>query len=167
MWLVLGLLACSRAVSVPPVAAAAAAAETPEEGWYNSACYRALDGELDLALAHLERSIRRGEAPLDWMGRDPDLVSVRADPRYVAMRDGAIDAWIAAAPPETAEQWLAVAEARRVQGRDPAPAIEQAEAQGHVHAVFGPALPPITDGLRDRDARRAAFVEARRGRIVV
>jgi hypothetical protein len=169
--LVLLLVSCTK--TVPPDAAVAVAVAvdspppTPEVGWYDSACYAARDGDVDTALDHLAWAIRRGEAPLDWMGRDPDLTPVRADPRFTSVRDEALDAWIADQPPRTGLDWLRIAHVRRLQGRDVTHAVEQAEAAGVRHPLFGPDLPRVTPALEALDARRDAFVAQRRGSVTV
>jgi len=50
---------------------------------YDLACARALDGDTDRALALLEQAIDTGFRPFEHIERDPDLASVRHDPRYV------------------------------------------------------------------------------------
>lgn len=52
---------------------------------YNVACLLALEGERDDAIAHLERAFRVGFARRDWIERDPDLDSLRSDPRFEAL----------------------------------------------------------------------------------
>ncbi len=55
---------------------------------YNSACFYAQIGENDLALTTLKNSIEAGLGNFDWIRRDPDLESIRQDPRYIElMRD--------------------------------------------------------------------------------
>ena len=64
-----------------------ASAVDPEDAGvcYNVACLLALEGERDDAIAHLERAFRVGFARRDWIERDPDLDSLRSDPRFEAM----------------------------------------------------------------------------------
>ncbi len=50
--------------------------------WYNLACSYALLGMADKAFAALERSIRLGYAYFEHIKRDPDLKSLRSDPRF-------------------------------------------------------------------------------------
>ena len=159
-------LACTR---TPPaiLSSSPEPAREPAVGWYDGACYSSLDGDIDVALAYLERSIEAGSAPLVWMGEDPDLVAVRADPRYAAMRDAAIDRWIARDPPSSALDWLAVAEARQVQEHDPTSAFVAAEAAGVVYPVLGPDWPPVTPALRELPSRRAAWIATQRGTVTV
>jgi serine/threonine protein kinase/Tfp pilus assembly protein PilF len=52
---------------------------------YNIACIHALAGRKSLALDHLERAIEQGMRNRDWFTTDPDLESVRDDPRFVAL----------------------------------------------------------------------------------
>jgi len=52
---------------------------------YNSACFYAQIGEKDLAIATLRNSIAAGLGNFDWIRRDPDLESIRGDPRYVEL----------------------------------------------------------------------------------
>jgi len=52
---------------------------------YNVACLLALEGERADAIAHLERAFRVGFARRDWIERDPDLDSLRDDPRFQAL----------------------------------------------------------------------------------
>jgi adenylate cyclase len=52
---------------------------------YNIGCLQALMGNSGLALDHLEQAIELGMRNNDWMMTDPDLVSIRDDPRFVAL----------------------------------------------------------------------------------
>jgi TolB-like protein/tetratricopeptide (TPR) repeat protein len=52
---------------------------------YNVACLMALEGERDRAIDLLERAFRVGFARRDWIENDPDLESLREDPRFQAM----------------------------------------------------------------------------------
>jgi serine/threonine protein kinase/Flp pilus assembly protein TadD len=52
---------------------------------YNVACFHALAGRPGLALDHLERAMELGMRNRDWLLTDPDLESVRADPRFQAL----------------------------------------------------------------------------------
>jgi non-specific serine/threonine protein kinase len=49
---------------------------------YNVACIYALLGEQDRAIDCLERSITQGWGQKDWMINDPDLASLRENPRF-------------------------------------------------------------------------------------
>ncbi len=53
--------------------------------WYNLACSYALLGMADKAFAALERALRLGYAPVAHLRRDPDLKSLRRDPRFVRL----------------------------------------------------------------------------------
>jgi adenylate cyclase len=52
---------------------------------YNAACGYALLGETELALDHLERGINLGAMHKQWYDTDPDMDSLRDEPRYKAM----------------------------------------------------------------------------------
>ncbi|MDH5234869.1 MAG: protein kinase [Gemmatimonadota bacterium] len=52
---------------------------------YNVACLLALEGETTRALDNLERAFRVGFARQDWVAHDPDLESLRDDPRFQAL----------------------------------------------------------------------------------
>lgn len=49
---------------------------------YNIACFHSTAGRVDLALDHLERAMELGFHHRDWLMTDPDLVNVRAHPRF-------------------------------------------------------------------------------------
>jgi len=49
---------------------------------YNVACLMALEGERDQALDHLRCAFRAGFARRDWIEHDPDLDSLRDEPRF-------------------------------------------------------------------------------------
>lgn len=53
--------------------------------WYNLACSYALLGMVDKAFSALERALRLGYSHLGHMRRDPDLKSLRADPRFARL----------------------------------------------------------------------------------
>jgi TolB-like protein/Flp pilus assembly protein TadD len=59
----------------------------PEEAptLYNVACTYSLLGETDKAIECLERAFRQGFAHKEWIDKDPDLSSVRDDPRFRAL----------------------------------------------------------------------------------
>jgi TolB-like protein/Flp pilus assembly protein TadD len=67
-----------------------ATAVDPEDAGvcYNVACLLALEGERDRAIDHLERAFRVGFAHRDWIEHDPDLESLRGDPRFEALIRG-------------------------------------------------------------------------------
>jgi len=50
--------------------------------WYNLACSYALLGMTDPAFAALQRALELGYRHLDHVRRDPDLKSLRRDPRF-------------------------------------------------------------------------------------
>jgi Flp pilus assembly protein TadD len=52
---------------------------------YNVACLFALEGLREEALDCLEDALRAGFGNLDWIQNDPDLASLRDDPRYTAL----------------------------------------------------------------------------------
>jgi tetratricopeptide (TPR) repeat protein len=49
---------------------------------YNLACVHALVGDIDGALAHLDKAIRNGFGHREWLEHDSDLDSLRADSRF-------------------------------------------------------------------------------------
>ena len=53
--------------------------------WYNLACSYAVLGMVDLAFEALERSLRLGYHHLHHLRRDPDLKSLRHDPRFARL----------------------------------------------------------------------------------
>ena len=55
--------------------------------YYNKACAHAMNGERDEALKALLAAVRRGYKNMKNLQKDPDLESVRDDPRYVAILD--------------------------------------------------------------------------------
>ncbi len=52
---------------------------------YNVACLFALEGRREDALACLEQAFRGGFGARDWIAHDPDLESLRGDPRFQAL----------------------------------------------------------------------------------
>ena len=67
-----------------------ALAREPEawEGSYNAACFEALAGEPDAALAHLQRAIERNrESVLQYAAEDIDFDSIRNDPRFAELME--------------------------------------------------------------------------------
>jgi serine/threonine protein kinase/Flp pilus assembly protein TadD len=52
---------------------------------YNIGCLYALAGNRGLALDHLERAMELGMRNRDWLMTDPDLNSLRDDPRFAAL----------------------------------------------------------------------------------
>lgn len=53
---------------------------------YNVACILALEGEKDRAIECLEEAFRGGFSNQDWVDNDPDLDSLRDDPRFKALK---------------------------------------------------------------------------------
>jgi len=53
---------------------------------YNLACFYSLAGERDRALGLLEHIVGTGFGNPDWIDKDPDLDSLRDDPRFEALR---------------------------------------------------------------------------------
>ena len=53
-----------------------------EEALYDLACAQATRGERDLSFATLEQAVAQGFRDFDWMHKDTDLESLRADPRF-------------------------------------------------------------------------------------
>ncbi len=53
--------------------------------WYNLACSYALLGMTDRAFEALERSLRLGYGHFAHLRRDPDLKSLRRDPRFARL----------------------------------------------------------------------------------
>jgi TolB-like protein/Flp pilus assembly protein TadD len=52
---------------------------------YNVGCFYATVGKAAQALDHLERAMELGMRNVDWLLTDPDLASVRDDPRFAAL----------------------------------------------------------------------------------
>jgi TolB-like protein/Flp pilus assembly protein TadD len=71
-----GLEWAARALAVDPTDAGIC---------YNVACLYAVEGEIDKAIDCLEDAARAGFAHRDWIENDPDLDSVRDDPRFQAL----------------------------------------------------------------------------------
>lgn len=53
--------------------------------WYNLACSYAVLGMADPAIAALQRSLELGYRHHDHVRRDPDLKSLRHDPRFIRL----------------------------------------------------------------------------------
>lgn len=56
-----------------------------QENEYNRACFEAICGNHDQALVLLKIALEKRQTTLEWMRCDPDLDSLRADPRFVAL----------------------------------------------------------------------------------
>jgi tetratricopeptide (TPR) repeat protein len=54
---------------------------------YDLACYYALSGESEKAMASLEAALAKGFCDFDWAGRDPDLEKVRSRPEFRDLLD--------------------------------------------------------------------------------
>ncbi len=69
---------------------ARALAIDPEESsiLYNAACTYSLLGERDQAIDLLEKAVRNGFGHKEWIENDPDLVSLRDHPRFLALMQG-------------------------------------------------------------------------------
>jgi hypothetical protein len=65
-------------------AMADALAEHPDNGHvlYNAACFEALAGRRDDALAHLRRAVELDPRTRDWAAEDSDFDSIRDDPEF-------------------------------------------------------------------------------------
>lgn len=53
--------------------------------WYNLACSFALLGRIDEAFATLDKAVAIGYREADWARKDPDLDTLRKDPRFPGM----------------------------------------------------------------------------------
>ncbi len=52
---------------------------------YNAACVYARLGKSEEAIDSMERAVKNGFAHREWIEQDPDLNSVRDDPRFQAL----------------------------------------------------------------------------------
>ena len=57
------------------------------ESEYNRACFEAVCGSPDAALDLLRTALEKREQTADWARQDPDLESIRDDPRFAALLD--------------------------------------------------------------------------------
>lgn len=55
--------------------------------YYNAACNYALMGESDRAIALLKQAVAKGFKDFEWMRKDPDLESIRNDPRFQSLSE--------------------------------------------------------------------------------
>ncbi len=55
---------------------------------YNVACLYAVEGQLDQALECLSAAVERGFGNREWLEHDPDMDSLRDDPRFKALIAG-------------------------------------------------------------------------------
>ena len=60
---------------------------------YNVACTLAIAGERDRALHHIERAIDLGFVGMNWLSNDPDLISLRDEPRFKAAIARSREGW--------------------------------------------------------------------------
>jgi TolB-like protein/Flp pilus assembly protein TadD len=56
---------------------------------YNAACLYALEGEADKAIVSLQQAVTRGFGNRAWLEHDPDLDSLRTDPRFQELLEAA------------------------------------------------------------------------------
>jgi tetratricopeptide (TPR) repeat protein len=69
-------------------ASVAAVADWPEQygnARYNLACFYALSGQIELALAELREALQLRPSLIEWSQQDPDLAVLRAEPAYQAL----------------------------------------------------------------------------------
>jgi Flp pilus assembly protein TadD len=55
------------------------------ENEYNRACFEAIVGNGDEALALLETGLQKSQAAIDWARNDPDFENIRDDPRFIEL----------------------------------------------------------------------------------
>jgi hypothetical protein len=58
------------------------------ESEYNKACIEAIAGNVDAALAHLERALAQVPGDRGWAARDPDLEPLHGHPHFEALVGG-------------------------------------------------------------------------------
>jgi hypothetical protein len=58
-----------------------------KESEYNRACFEAVCGSPDAAIALLRTALEKREQTADWARRDPDFEPIRDDPRFAALLD--------------------------------------------------------------------------------
>jgi tetratricopeptide (TPR) repeat protein len=69
-------------------ASVAAVADWPEQygnARYNLACFYALSGQIELALAELREALQLRPNLIEWSKQDPDLAALRTEPAYQAL----------------------------------------------------------------------------------
>ena len=76
-----GIRWAERAIAIDPTDASVR---------YNVACLFALEGERDRAIDLLEQAFASGFGQRDWVRQDPDLASLRGDPRFEALVAGQV-----------------------------------------------------------------------------
>jgi tetratricopeptide (TPR) repeat protein len=77
-----GIVWAERAVKIDPADARIQ---------YNVACLFALAGETGRAIDCLQNAVKAGFAHLDWVEKDPDLDSLRDDPRFKSLHWRKVD----------------------------------------------------------------------------
>ena len=55
---------------------------------YNRACFEALCGNIEEALALLKIAFEKGESSKEWARQDPDFENIHNDPRFKELVDG-------------------------------------------------------------------------------
>jgi len=55
------------------------------ESEYNRACFEAICGNVEEALALLKVALEKKQASLEWARGDPDFASIREDARFRAL----------------------------------------------------------------------------------
>jgi Flp pilus assembly protein TadD len=55
------------------------------ENEYNRACFEAIVGNVEKALALLETGLQKSQAAIDWARNDPDFENIRDDPRFIEL----------------------------------------------------------------------------------
>jgi tetratricopeptide (TPR) repeat protein len=56
-----------------------------DEQDYSRACFEAISGNTDLAIALLQAALEKKQITMEWVRRDPDLDFIRNDPRYISI----------------------------------------------------------------------------------
>lgn len=130
----------------------------PPAELYNDACRAALAGDIDGSLQLLERSFDAGFESWEHISRDPDLVTVRADPRFPVLRDRFLERAVTHAVGLGADGWLLAAQMRQAQGRSGADEMQHAVEQGVQPFLFGPDLPWPEAQAQDLQSRRSEYL---------
>lgn len=145
--------ACARGFT--EVAAHLAVGSRQRGALYNAACCHALAGELDAGFAALDRAVALGLRDRAQLLDDPDLATVRADPRWapwLARFDASVAAW---------EQTLGAAPLRR---ELLALVVEdQAARAAMIKDWSDPAAKAAVDAIDRRSTARLKEVVARHG----
>lgn len=93
---------------------------------YNLACVEAVAGQRDAAFAALDEAVARGFKDTEVLGTDPDLASLRADPRFADVVRRVAQNAIARVDPAAGAPVVVPAAPD-----GPAPAVDQAEPAAH------------------------------------